>query len=223
MTSLETRPGFDGTSAAGAMLMRQVREPALVGVMLAGLGTSSAYSLPGDVALRLSLSAEQTTAGAPIVSAERAGAPIAELRRLSGFTWDQLARLFNVSRRSLHFWASGKPMTAGNEEHLQRLLAVVRRIDRGSASANRAALLTVLEEDGTIPFDLLAAEQYARVIAVLGPGESRRAQVPQLSANALAVRSSRPPEELVGALQDRVHRDTGVARAAKSVRVRSGR
>lgn len=32
-----------------------------------------------------------------------------------------------------------------------------------------------------------------------------------------------PPEELVGALQDRVHRESGAMRAAKSVRVRNGR
>jgi hypothetical protein len=31
-------------------------------------------------------------------------------------------------------------------------------------------------------------------------------------------RASRPPEELVGALQDRVHRESGALRAAKSVR-----
>ena len=85
-----------------------------------------------------------------------AGAVIGELRRLSGLTWDQLARLFGVSRRSVHFWASGKPMAPSNEEHLRRLLAVVRKVDRGSARANRAILLGA-DEDGISLFDLLAA------------------------------------------------------------------
>ena len=34
---------------------------------------------------------------------------VSELRRISGLTWEQLAWLFGVSRRSVHFWASGKP------------------------------------------------------------------------------------------------------------------
>jgi transcriptional regulator with XRE-family HTH domain len=225
MTSLvEARTSLTSTSAAGAMLMRQVREPMLVGVMLAGLGTSTVPVLPREqLVSRSPRPVLQTTAGASVVLVERAAAAIAELRRLSGFTWEQLARLFNVSRRSLHFWASGKAMTPANEEHLQRLLAVLRRIDRGSASTNRAALLAV-RDDGTIPFDLLADRQYARLISLIGSEEpTARVVAPRLSDEVTAARAPRPPEELVGALQDRVHRETRTARAAKSVRVRSGR
>ena len=218
MTSLGMRPAFDSTSAAGAMLMRQVREPVLVGFMLAGIGTSSAHALPSEMVMRSPHPVERTTAGAAIVLVDRAGPAIAELRRLSGFTWDQLARLFNVSRRSLHFWASGKAMTSSNEEHLQRLLAVLRKIDRGSASANRTALLAV-REDGSIPFDLLTATDYDRVVALLKPNEARRAHVQKISAEAMAARAPRPPEELVGALQDRVHPASGRLLAAKTVRV----
>lgn len=218
MTNLETRPAFDSTSAAGAMLIRQVREPVLVGCMLAGLGTSTAYALPLDMVLRSQHPVEQTTAGPSVLVAEPAGIAIGELRRLSGFTWDQLARLFNVSRRSLHFWASGKPMAPGNEEHLQRLLAVIRKIDRGSASANRTALLGS-REDGSLPFDLLAAGDYERVLSLLGLGDARRVSPPRLSDEARAARAPRPPEELVGALQDRIHPTSGRLLAAKAVRI----
>lgn len=210
MTSLETRP--DSTSAAGAMLMRQTRDPVLVGCMLAGLGTTAAH----QGVLRSAV--EQTTAGVSIVIVARAGAAIAELRRLSGLTWDQLARLFSVTRRALHFWASGKAMAPSNEEHLQRLLAAVRKIDRGSASANRTALLTS-REGGTIALDLLATAQYERAVALLGPGEAPRPQAPKISADAMAARAPRPPEELVGALQDRVHAASGRLLGAKAVRV----
>ena len=218
MTGLETRHTFDSTSAAGAMSMRLIREPVLNGYMLAGLGTSTAFSATQDTALRPPRSVEQTTAGAAVVVAKPAGASIGELHRRSGFTWDQLARVFNVSRRSLHFWASGKPMAPSNEEHLQRLLSVVRKIDRGSASANRAALLGV-RQDGSIPFDLLAAGDYERVLALLGQGERRRAALPKLSAEVRAARAPRPPEELVGALQDRIHPTSGRLRAAKVIAV----
>jgi transcriptional regulator with XRE-family HTH domain len=223
MTSLEAWSSLESTSAAGAMLMRQVREPVLVGLMVAGLGTSSVLAIPAERVSRAPALLEQTTAGASfIIVVEHAGAAIAELRRISGFTWEQLARLFGVSRRSLHFWASGKAMTRSNGEHLQRLLTLVRRIDRGSASANRAELLAV-RDDGMIPFDLLTDRQYDRVASLLGPGEARRVAVPKLSDEAMAARAPRPPAELADALQDRVHREPGTARPAKSARARGGR
>lgn len=200
-------------------MLGQVREPVRVGCMLAGLGTSTAPALPPGIAQRWQRTEAQTTAGAPAVVAVFAGAAIGELRRLSGLTWEQLARLFNVSRRSLHFWASGKTMTPSNEEHLQRLLAVVRRFDRGSASENRTLLLGV-RENGSIPFDLLAAGDYERVVSLLGPGSGRKVVPPsRLSPEAQAARAPRPPEELVGALQDRIHPASGHLLAAKPIKI----
>jgi DNA-binding transcriptional regulator YiaG len=224
MTSLaRARQQFDATSAAGAMLMPQISQRMLVGVMLAGLGTSTESALSVDLVSRSPGPAHQTTSGMSLLLEESSGAAIAELRRLSGLTWDQLARLFKVSRRALHFWASGKAMTSTNEEHLQRLLAVVRKVDRGSGSANRAVLL-VARGDGTIPFDLLAEGQYERVASLLHHVQGLlRLMPPRLSDEANAARAPRSPEELASALQDRVHRETGAARAAKSVKVRSGR
>ena len=133
MNLVETPRPFESTSAAGAMPTRDRRQPFLVGVMLAGLGTSSEPALLANLVSRSPLLTQQTTSGVSLTAVEQSAAAIAELRRLCGFTWDQLARLFNVSRRSLHFWASGKAMSPANEEHLQRVLSVLRRIDRGSA------------------------------------------------------------------------------------------
>lgn len=140
MTIRDDRTAFDSTSAGW---MQQVREPVLLGCMLAGLGTSSARALPLEIPPGVPRATEQTSSGTSLAEVEPAGVAIAELRRRSGLTWDQLARLFNVSRRALHFWASGKPMTPSNEEHLQRVLSALRKIDRGSASANRSILLRV--------------------------------------------------------------------------------
>lgn len=224
MNLTELRRPFDSTSAAGAMLLRQVGEPVLVGAMLAGFGTSTAFALPADIVSPSPLPVhQQTTAGRALAREERAGTAIAELRRLSGFTWEQLARLFKVTRRSLHFWASGKAMTPANEEHLHRLLGTIRKLNRGSASTNRAVLLAV-RDDGTIPFDLLADGQYDAVVTLVGPGNAPvRVTRPRISDEARAARAPRPPEELVGALQSRVHQEVGAIRAAKSVRVRGGR
>ena len=211
---------FDSTSAAGPMRLRQVVGPLVLGLMLVHVDTLTTSAIPNIVTYS-QFPAGQTTSGAQVPLVASAGATIGELRRLSGLTWDQLARLFEVSRRSVHFWASGKPMALGNEEHLRRLLAVVRKVDRGSARANRAILLGV-REDGILPFDLLAAREYERVLFLLGLGESYRTPPPQISKDARILRAPQPPEELVGALQGRIHHDEGTVRVAKSMRVRGG-
>ncbi len=145
-------------------------------------------------------------------------AAIAELRRRSGLTWDELARLFGVERRSVHFWASGKALNPANEARLDQMLAVVRYIDRGSAQATRA-LLTALS-DGTTPFELLAQSHFEEVKERLGSGpQPSRPALHRLSPAARAARMPPPPEERVGALQDTVHREVGKSRVARAVRV----
>jgi DNA-binding transcriptional regulator YiaG len=207
---------FDTTSAAGAML-RQVREPILAGVIFVGLGTSAASASPPEEIWRLLRPIDQTNAGASLPANVSAGSGIAELRRLSGLTWEQLARLFKVSRRALHFWASGKPMTPSNEEHLQRLLAVVRKMDRGTASANRGLLLAA-RENGSLPFDLLAVGSYDQALVLLTPSDAVRRTSPSGSAQTTSsARTPQRPEELVGALQNRIHPSSGRLRAAKRV------
>lgn len=142
---------------------------------------------------------------------------VSELRRLSGLTWEQLSRLFGVSRRSIHFWASGKPLNAANEKRLLQVLGVVRDADRGDARSNRAALLEV--HDGTTSFDLLVAERFEEARATLGRGEGRpRPVVGPLSEEARAAREPLRPDELIDAEHDRVHRDLGLGRAARTVR-----
>lgn len=142
---------------------------------------------------------------------------VAELRRISGLTWEQLGQLFEVSRRSVHFWASGKPLNSTNEERLMRVLDVVRDADRGSARATRAALLDA--SDGTTSFDMLVAQRFEDARAALGQGPGRVAPaLAELSAAAKAERKPLPPEELFDAKSERVHRGPGRARAARTVR-----
>ncbi len=47
------------------------------------------------------------------------------LHSMSGLTWDQLARLFNVSRRAVHNWASGARLNSANAELLMRISGVI--------------------------------------------------------------------------------------------------
>ena len=146
---------------------------------------------------------------------------IAELRRRSGLTWDQLAHLFGVTRRSVHFWASGQALNPVNEERLNRILAVIQYIDRGSAQATRSALMIALN-DGVIPLDLLKMGKFGKVKELLGAGPQR--SIPSrtpLSVAARALRKPLPPEERVGALHDTIHREVGNYRAAKTGKVKN--
>lgn len=222
MTVLNILPPDDATSAAGAMLMKQARGPIVVCVMLAGLQTSAAHAMPVDLLQDSYVAGDETTAGVSIREEATVASCLSELRRRSGLTWDQLARLLGVSRRSLHFWASGKPLAPSNEEHLQRVLSVIRAIDRGSSNETRANLLQATK-DGALPIDLLAAREYARVRMDVGPRRSARPAVPALSKEARVARAPLRPGELIDELGDRTHQGRGRVRLAKSVKVKGGR
>lgn len=149
--------------------------------------------------------------------AETTRQAISELRRISGLTWEQLGELFDVSRRSVHFWASGKPLNAANEQRLMQVVDVVRAADRGDARSTRAALFEAKE--GTTAFALLTAGRVEEARATLSVGTARpRPALAELSAAAKAARKPLPPEDLVDAQHDRVHCDPRRARAAATVR-----
>jgi DNA-binding transcriptional regulator YiaG len=168
---------------------------------------------------------KQTASNTPIryssaITPESSQEIVNELKKLSGLTWEQLAKIFNVSRRSLHFWASGKPISPFNEEHLRRLLATLRYINRGSSDINRSALLQP-QQSSIIPLDLLTAGKYEEVKRLLGAGKAvERPTLKPLSSEAIVSRLPSPPEDLVGALQDPMHRDVGRSRPAKTTRSR---
>lgn len=116
--------------------------------------------------------------GTTDVETEKADLPnhdraIMELRRLSGLTWDHIARIFAVSRRSIHFWASGKAMKQEHEEKLYRLLNVIRKIDTGSASANRCALLSC-DSEGRTALELLRDSAFDEVLRAIENTDTQR-------------------------------------------------
>lgn len=72
---------------------------------------------------------------------------IAELRVSTSFTWEQTAKLFGVSRRTVHLWAAGGNMASQNEEHLAELLREVRAIRAAGAPDQRLQLLAILDRE----------------------------------------------------------------------------
>jgi hypothetical protein len=71
------------------------------------------------------------------------------LHDASGLTWEQLGRLFGVSRRAVHLWANGGRMNATNAEGLAELVALVRELP-GGPDERRAALLVPSMGGGSI-------------------------------------------------------------------------
>ncbi|OKH55602.1 transcriptional regulator [Calothrix sp. HK-06] len=143
-----------------------------------------------------------------------------ELRKLSGLTWEQLAKIFNVSRRTLHFWASGQRLSSFHEENLNRLLGTIRYIDRGSAGINRSLLISP-GSDGKPLLDLLAIGEYEKVKQILGQGNTpQKPRLVSLSEDTRISRMPPNPADLVDALQDPIHRDIGITRPARTSRKR---
>lgn len=146
---------------------------------------------------------------------------LSELRKLSGLTWEQLAKIFNVSRRSLHFWASGQPISRFNEESLHRLLGTLRYIDRGSADTNRRALLLSPCKNGQLPFDLLVTGRYEDVKKMLGCGNApEQVKLVPIDDHERVLRRPQKPNELIDAFQEPVHKNVGHSRPVRSARIR---
>lgn len=160
---------------------------------------------------------ERTTTGTLADRTRSTEAAVHELRRLSGLTWDQLASLFRVSRRTVHFWASGKPLNAGNEVQLRRVLATVLFIDRGSAREN-CGLLVAPAVRGHSALELIAEGRFEEVKEALGRGAGRPRKI--VATGLPSVGRVASPADLVGAKHERVHKEQGRSRPAIATRTR---
>jgi transcriptional regulator with XRE-family HTH domain len=97
------------------------------------------------------------TATEPVHSADLSVA-VRGLRDVSGLTWDQLAKLFGVSRRSVHHWANGSRMTGAHAQLLSELTRLVRDLRASGPDETRSRLLEP-GPDGYSLFDRIRARQ----------------------------------------------------------------
>jgi hypothetical protein len=196
----------------------------LVGVLILtfGMGTSSVNAIPQEVVLNApTLSSATTSHGKFPFALRHPEHPAAELRRLSGLTWDQLAGLFEVSRRSMHFWVSGNKMTVEHEKKMQEILVTIRKIDRGLSTQNRIALLKPMA-DSTIPLDHLKDGNYEKLISELGDTRNFAKPAPRTSEVHKEGRLPLPIAALIDSRQDIAHSSLGERRPAKRARRESG-
>lgn len=198
------------------MISRSLRAFCIAGA-LSIAGTSSAFASSHDPLLEL---VGRTNSGLTAEQRTPVGPAIMELRRLSGMTWEQLASLFEVTRRTLHFWASGKALSAGNAEKLYRILSIVKQIDRGSAAENRDLLFTA-QPGESAPIVLIRAGQYGEVVRLIGGFPVERPALSPLSPRARSLRMPMKPESLIGALPESIETKSGRTRVARAIRIKN--
>ncbi len=218
------------TSAKGAMQAQAILAPLLFCSCLPYSPIAATTTTSTPLRANFRVVPQPTSSGVSILSKKpqrvegTSQEALQQLKKISGLTWEQISRLFGVSRRSIHFWASGQPLAAANEEHLYDLLKTIQYIDHGSAKGNRRALLSS-DLKGTSPLELLANHDYEEVKQQLGAGNADIVRGPTLRAMSVQERASRspsPPAELVDALHEPIHIETKKFRPAKSYRSRKG-
>ncbi|HVQ96432.1 MAG TPA: hypothetical protein VMU51_35770 [Mycobacteriales bacterium] len=172
-----SEPGVDSPGASGLrgdLLAGAATTGALIVGILAGTTTSAPVPLEPNVrwmSLATSTGVADLDSGPVTIAAPKpivvpSDAAIANtateadqvrwLHEASGLTWDQLGRVFGVSRRAVHLWANGGRMNSINAQTLADLVAVVRELPARSPSDARAQLLAA-GPDGRSKLDALRA------------------------------------------------------------------
>lgn len=84
------------------------------------------------------------------------------IKEHSGLTWDQLGKVFGVSRRAVHMWANGGRLNESNARRLREFSAIIRGVEsetpRPTPEVVRARLLQV-DSDGMSSIDRLRRER----------------------------------------------------------------
>lgn len=78
----------------------------------------------------------------------------------SGLTWEQIGRLFGVSRRAVHLWAAGGRVNARHLELLATIQSAIRSLP-ASSPEERRLLLFSRQEGRQSPFDELLRGNHA--------------------------------------------------------------
>ncbi len=219
MTVLAVGDDTTRTSAAGPMFWAGPAVRAgVIGVLLITSGISEQAT---GSTYRGYFPYERTAAGPSgqldFAPAQTTAEAVLEIRRRSGLTWEELSELFDVSRRSVHHWASGKIVSAKHQRNTRRMLTAIRHLDRGNVAGTRAMLLTT-DSFGVSPLDLLKVGSYEEAMSRVEPRTISEQQRMPLSQAAQDARRPPVPGLLLGADQEPVDIPTK-ARMARVARV----
>lgn len=73
------------------------------------------------------------------------------IKEHSGLTWDQLGKVFGVSRRAVHMWANGGRLNETNARRLREFASIIQRLEAETPGATPEmirARLNQVEADG---------------------------------------------------------------------------
>jgi hypothetical protein len=173
-TVIQIQVLLDATNSR--VLVEVTRKAAIFAGHVTGSGTLMARPRPSPVRQAAEMRPRDARSTAELVR---------DLWEHSGLTWDQLARLFGVSRRAMHAWAAGARPNAYHQELLIELTQLMAQIDTGDPHRNRDQLLAPRPEGRSL-FDEF---------------RTRRTDPSSDITGAL------PPAQLLGALHDRGPRE----------------
>lgn len=74
----------------------------------------------------------------------------------SGLTWDELAHLFGVTRRTLYNWSTGAQVSASHARTIAAISRELHSIESGDSKLNRSRLLAP-DEDGSTIYSKIAS------------------------------------------------------------------
>lgn len=93
---------------------------------------------------------------------------VRSLRQRSGLTWEELAGIFGVTRRTLYNWSVGGQVSAVHARDLARVIALVHGVDTGNPKTTRSHLLAPRENGSTL-FEQLVVRRGDIPTALSGP------------------------------------------------------
>lgn len=109
-------------------------------------------TIRGELAPMLSDTSPARTAPPIETAAPRSDrAEIAWIKEHSGLTWDQLGKVFGVSRRAVHMWANGGRLNETNAQRLREFGSIIERLETEMPAATPEAIrarLNQVETDG---------------------------------------------------------------------------
>lgn len=174
-----------GATTSGSEAPRHVALPRWVGASLCLVSFTFASSVSwGDAGASTYVPIHQSLAE---VQGEHlnTGEQVSALKEESGITWGQIADLFGVSRRAVHFWVEGGNIAAHNVARLQRLQEAVASLGEATPTDVKRALFTLDKQRST---------PYARLINEVNlPGPSLLKEPPAAATRPpLAIAPSTP-------------------------------
>lgn len=129
--------------------------PLMVAAVIGAAAATSIVAIPTTAAVARPNATTSTSSTSGLVAAPSRGvsseALVRGVRESANLTWDQLARIFGVSRRSVHNWAAGDKISAHNLELVGRLGALIASLP-GSPDERRVALFAP-DANGESPID----------------------------------------------------------------------